>query len=141
MFRIYLARFVLPLFFVAGMMALPFFWLPGAEPPGEGDAPSPGGPGQTSPASEKSSAPDRRRPAPFQRAMTLGFVLILISVTGGGIMLYGITRRQTAGWRRRFAPKKPKGEARPDPQKSPAENPLSIPEKSETPRGAPEPAE
>ncbi len=141
MIRIYLTRFVLPLFFVAGMVALPFFWLPEVEPPGEGDAAPPGGPGQTSPASEKSGAPDRRRPAPFQRAMTLGFVLILISVTGGGILLYGITRRQTAGWKRRFAPKKPKGEARPAPQKSPAKSPPSIPAKSDTPRGAPEPAE
>ena len=97
MFRIYLTRFVFPLFFVAGMMALPFFWLPGVEPPGEGNAPSPSGPGQTSSGSAKSGAPDRWRPAPFHRAMTLGFVLILIFVTGGGIMLYGITRRQTAG--------------------------------------------
>ena len=141
MFCIYLTRFVLPLFFVAGMMALPFFWLPGVEPPEEGGAASPGGPRQTSPANAKSGAPDRRRPTPFQRAMTLGFVLILISVTGGGIMLYGITRRQTAGWRRRFAPKKPKGEARSTPQKSPRKNPPSIPAKSETPPRAPEPAE
>ena len=38
--------------------------------------------------------------------MTIGFALILVSVTGGGFMLYRITRSQTASWRRRFAPKK-----------------------------------
>ena len=37
--------------------------------------------------------------------MVLGFTLIFISITVGGVMLYGITRRQTLSFGRRFAPK------------------------------------
>ncbi len=101
MFRLYFTRLILPIVFVAGMVAIPFVWLPEVAPPEKPPA-----------IGEKaaSSAQDKtRRATPFQRAMTIGFALILVSVTAGGYMLYRITRSQTASWRRRFAPAKRRG--------------------------------
>ena len=97
-FRLYFTRLILPILFVAGMVAIPFVWLPEVAPPEEPPA-----------IGEKASgaaAEKTRRATPFQRAMTIGFALILVSVTAGGFMLYRITRSQTASWRRRFAPPK-----------------------------------
>lgn len=91
MFRIYITRLVLPVVLVAATIALPFVWFPDVDPPAE-----------TPRAGVRAKA--RPKPSPFQGAMTLGFALILISVTAGGVMLYRITRSQTASWRRRFAP-------------------------------------
>ncbi len=92
MLRLYLTRLLLPLLFVAGMVAVPFLWLPEVETP-------------ASRAREDASKVRKaRRATPFQRAMTIGFALILVSVSAGGFMLYRITRAQTASWRRRFAP-------------------------------------
>ncbi len=91
MFRLYLTRLVLPVVFVAAMVALPFVWLPEPEaPPARGDAPAAG---------------ETRRAGAFQKTMVIGFALILVSVTAGGVMLYRITRAQSANWRRRFAPR------------------------------------
>ena len=100
MFRLYLTRLILPILFVAGMVAIPFVWLPDVTPPEK-----------TSAARKASGATDKKtsRATPFQKAMTIGFTLILVSVTGGGYMLYRITRSQTASWRRRFAPSKRRG--------------------------------
>ncbi len=98
-FRLYFTRLILPILFVAGMVAIPFVWLPDVAPP------------EQPPAAQKSpDATDNktRRATPFQRAMTIGFALILVSVTAGGFMLYRITRSQTASWQRRFAPPKRK---------------------------------
>ena len=97
MFRLYFTRLILPILFVAGMVAIPFVWLPDLAPP------------EKPPAGEKASgqaAEKTRRATPFQKTMTIGFALILVSVTAGGVMLYRITRSQTASWRRRFAPPK-----------------------------------
>ncbi len=99
MFRLYFTRLILPILFVAGMVAIPFVWLPDVAPPPEN--PPAAGEKAAGSAQEKT-----RRATPFQRAMTIGFALILVSVTGGGFMLYRITRSQTASWRRRFAPPK-----------------------------------
>ena len=99
MLRLYLTRLVLPILFVAGMVAIPFVWLPEVAPPDSPPAPDEKTSGAA--AFDKTS-----RATPFQKAMTIGFALILVSVTGGGFMLYRITRSQTASWRRRFAPKK-----------------------------------
>jgi len=93
--RMVLTRLVLPALLVIGALALPFLWLPEVAPPAPQNAPA--APGE---------AGKPRRPGPFQGAMTIGFALILISVAAGGVLLYRITREQTAGWRRRFAPKK-----------------------------------
>ncbi|MEE9276361.1 MAG: hypothetical protein V3V62_13735 [bacterium] len=127
MFRLYLTRLILPFLFVVGMMAIPFIWLPDFGPPEEGaaissraGAPVPRAGAPAPPAGEKGRA--RPTPPPFQRAMTLGFLLILISVTAGGVMLYGITRRQTASWRRRFAPR-PQKERPPRTPPPPADEP------------------
>ncbi len=82
------------------MVAIPFVWLPELTPP------------EKTPATRKTSgATDKknRRATPFQKTMTIGFALILVAVTGGGYMLYRITRSQTASWRRRFAPSKRRG--------------------------------
>ena len=98
MFRLYFTRLILPILFVAGMVAIPFVWLPEVTPP---EKPPAVGEKAGGSAQEKT-----RRATPFQRAMTIGFALILISVTAGGFMLYRITRSQTASWRRRFAPPK-----------------------------------
>ncbi len=99
-FRLYFTRLILPILFVAGMVAIPFVWLPDVAPP------------KKPPAAQKTSgeAVDKktRRATPFQKTMTIGFALILVSVTAGGFMLYRITRSQTASWRRRFAPTKRK---------------------------------
>lgn len=96
--RLYLTRLALPVLLVAAMVAAPFVWLPDPAPPppktAAGGAPRAGERGASG------------RATPFQRAMTLGFALILVSVTAGGWMLYRITRSQTASWRRRFAPSK-----------------------------------
>ena len=100
LFRLYLTRLILPILFVAGMVAIPFVWLPDVTPP------------EKTPATQKASGSvdkKNRRATPFQKAMTIGFALILVSVTGGGYMLYRITRSQTASWRRRFAPSKRRG--------------------------------
>ncbi len=91
--RMILTRLVLPFALVAALVAIPFLWLP------EVAVQEGGPPGGAAPAS--------RQPTPFQRAMTVGFALILVSVTAGGIMLYRITREQTASWARRFAPRRP----------------------------------
>lgn len=101
MLRMYLTRLVLPVLLVAGTLALPFVWLPeiGAPP---SSAPTLAGTPAPAAALPASHAPARA--TPFQRAMTIGFALILASVTAGGWMLYRITRAQTASWRRRFAP-------------------------------------
>lgn len=96
MLRLYLTRLALPVLFVAAMVAAPFVWLPDPAP-----LPPKPAVGEGSRATER-KAPGRA--APFQKAMTLGFALILVSVTAGGWMLYRITRSQTASWRRRFAP-------------------------------------
>ncbi len=96
MFRLYFTRLVLPILFVAGMVAIPFVWLPDIAPPEK-----PPAAGEKAPGAEEEKT---RRATPFQKAMTIGFALILVSVTAGGVMLYGITRSQTASWRRRFAP-------------------------------------
>ena len=101
MFRLYFTRLILPILFVAGMVAIPFVWMPDFAPPEKPPA-----------AGEKEAGADgekTRRATPFQRAMTIGFALILVSVTAGGFMLYRITRSQTASWQRRFAPPKRKG--------------------------------
>lgn len=100
MLRLYLTRLALPVLLVAAMVAAPFVWLPDPAPPPEtaaGGAPRTGERGASG------------RATPFQRAMTLGFALILVSVTAGGWMLYRITRSQTASWRRRFAPSRRRG--------------------------------
>ena len=96
MLRLYLTRLALPVLFVAAMVAAPFVWLPDPAPP-----PPKSAVGDASRAAER-KAPGRA--GSFQKAMTLGFALILVSVTAGGWMLYRITRSQTASWRRRFAP-------------------------------------
>lgn len=93
--RMVLTRLVLPALLVGTALALPFLWLPEVTPPPSQNAPAEAG---------KTGKP--RRPGPFQGAMTIGFALILVSVTAGGVLLYRITREQTAGWQRRFAPKK-----------------------------------
>ena len=100
LFRLYLTRLILPILFVAGMVAIPFVWLPEITPPEK-----------TSAARKTAGMTDKKtsRATPFQKAMTIGFTLILVSVTGGGYMLYRITRSQTASWRRRFAPSKRRG--------------------------------
>lgn len=95
MTRMVLTRLVLPALLVIGAIALPFVWLPEVTPPPSRNAPAAGG-----------ETPSPKRPGPFQGAMTIGFALILVSMTAGGVMLYRITREQTASWRRRFAPKK-----------------------------------
>ena len=101
MFRLYLTRLVLPIVFVAGMISIPFVWFPETGPPPE-TAPGAIAAGQsTAPPSE--AAPQNQ--TPFQRVMVLGFAFILVSITVGGVMLYGITRRQTLSFSRRFAPK------------------------------------
>ncbi|MFC1491207.1 hypothetical protein ACFLQ0_01275 [Nitrospinota bacterium] len=108
--RLVFTRLVLPFVFVAGMISIPFVWFPGMDaPPGE-NKPAPALT-QTAPANSSDQSPSTpsragSRPGPFQRAMTLGFALILLSVILGGVMLYGITRRQTVSFRRRFAPNK-----------------------------------
>ncbi len=101
LFRLYFTRLILPIVFVAGMVAIPFVWLPEVAPP---EKPPAIGEKAAGSAQEKT-----RRATPFQRAMTIGFALILVSVTAGGYMLYRITRSQTASWRRRFAPAKRRG--------------------------------
>ena len=93
--RMVLTRLVLPALLVCAALALPFLWLPEVTPP-----PPQGGSAQAG----ETAGP--RRPSPFQGAMTIGFALILISVAAGGVLLYRITREQTAGWGRRFAPRK-----------------------------------
>ncbi|MBI1724309.1 MAG: hypothetical protein HYT99_09265 [Candidatus Tectomicrobia bacterium] len=93
--RLVLTRLVLPALLVGAALALPFLWLPEVAPPPSRKAPA-----------EAGEAGKPRRPGPFQGAMTAGFALILVSVTAGGILLYRITREQTAGWQRRFAPKR-----------------------------------
>ncbi len=103
MFRLYLTRLILPILFVAGMVAIPFVWLPDVAPPDS--SPTLGEKTSGAAAVEEKT----RRATPFQKTMTIGFALILVSVTGGGYMLYRITRSQTASWRRRFAPKKRRG--------------------------------
>ncbi len=101
MFRLYLTRLVLPIVFVAGMISIPFVWFPETKPRPE-TTPGAVTAGQSAtPPGE----PDPRNQTPFQRVMVLGFTLILISITVGGVMLYGITRRQTLSFGRRFAPK------------------------------------
>ncbi len=97
-FRLYFTRLILPILFVAGMVAIPFVWLPDLAPP---EKPPAAGEKASGQAAEKT-----RRATPFQKTMTIGFALILVSVTAGGFMLYRITRSQTASWRRRFAPPK-----------------------------------
>ena len=100
-FRLYITRLILPLLFVMGMVAIPFVWLPDVVAPPE----------KPLTAGEKafgSAAGKDRRTTPFQKAMTIGFAFILVSVTAGGFMLYRITRSQTASWKRRFAPQKRK---------------------------------
>ena len=97
-FRLYFTRLILPILFVAGMVAIPFVWLPDVAPP---EKPPAAGEKAAGAAAEKT-----RRATPFQKTMTIGFALILVSVTAGGFMLYRITRSQTASWRRRFAPTK-----------------------------------
>ena len=100
LFRLYFTRLILPIVFVAGMVAIPFVWLPEITPP------------EKTPAAQKASGEvdkKTRRATPFQKTMTIGFALILVSVTAGGYMLYRITRSQTASWRRRFAPAKRRG--------------------------------
>lgn len=101
-----LTRLVLPLLLVGGLVTLPFIWLPEVSHPvkektGTATASRPSHP-------EKNKKSRRPRTTPFQRVMTLGFALILVSVSIGGAMLYSITRTQTASWRRRFAPPKKK---------------------------------
>ena len=100
-FRLYFTRLILPILFVAGMVAIPFVWLPEVAPP---EKPPAAGEKAAGAAAEKT-----RRATPFQKTMTIGFALILVSVTAGGFMLYRITRSQTASWRRRFAPTKRRG--------------------------------
>lgn len=102
MFRLYFTRLILPILFVAGMVAIPFVWLPEVAPPPEN-------PPATGEKMSGAEADKTRRATPFQQAMTIGFALILVSVTAGGFMLYRITRSQTASWRRRFAPPKRRG--------------------------------
>ncbi|MEE9255776.1 MAG: hypothetical protein V3V56_01245 [bacterium] len=120
MLRLYLTRLVLPFVFVAAMISIPFLWFPDVEgPPGGAPGGAPGGiahmpfPGDAAggdpAASSGGAGAAGGRRTPFQKTMTLGFALILISVTAGGVMLYGITRRQTVSFRRRFAPKKSAG--------------------------------
>ncbi len=100
MLRMYLTRLVLPVLLVAATLAVPFVWLPEVAPPA-GESP----PSSVARTASRPDAPlSPARATPFQRAMTVGFALILASVTAGGWMLYRITRAQTAGWRRRFAP-------------------------------------
>ena len=115
MFRLYLTRLVLPLVLVVGMISIPFVWFPEMEPPsdsgrgGIAHMPFPGeGAELTDRAPAGGSGPTGSKTprSPFQQVMTLGLALILISVTIGGGMLYGITRRQTVSFRKRFAPKK-----------------------------------
>ena len=95
--KLVMTRLVLPFVFVAVMISIPFVWFPEVDSP-PAKAPAAG----EAPAAKEAPA------GPFQRTMTLGFALILVSVTLGGAMLYGITRRQTVSFRRRFAPKKAK---------------------------------
>ncbi|MEE9257555.1 MAG: hypothetical protein V3V56_10360 [bacterium] len=108
--KLVMTRLVLPFVFVAGMISIPFVWFPEVDsPPVEAPAakevPAPASSsGRRSPAGREAGNPA----GPLQRTMTLGFALILVSVTLGGAMLYGITRRQTVSFRRRFAPKKAK---------------------------------
>ena len=75
MFRLYLTRLILPILFVAGMVAIPFVWLPDVTPQPE----------KTSAAQKTAGMTDKKnkRATPFQKAMTIGFALILVSVTGG----------------------------------------------------------
>ncbi len=101
MFRLYLTRLVLPIVFVVGMISIPFVWFPETNP--RPDA-TPG----AIVAGQSATPPDKPAPrnqTPFQRVMVLGFTLIFISIAVGGVMLYGITRRQTLSFGRRFAPK------------------------------------
>ena len=100
-FRLYFTRLILPILFVAGMVAIPFVWLPDVAPPEK--------PPATGEKASGAAAENTRRATPFQKTMTIGFALILVSVTAGGFMLYRITRSQTASWRRRFAPPKRRG--------------------------------
>ena len=100
-FRLYFTRLILPILFVAGMVAIPFVWLPEVAPPEKASR----GIGEKAAGSAREKT---RRATPFQKTMTIGFALILVSVTAGGFMLYRITRSQTASWRRRFAPPKRK---------------------------------
>ena len=128
--RLFVMRLVLPIAFVVGMISIPFVWFPelpgapiGKPPPVSGRTSGARGAGQeragishmpfpgdsagqspSTPAGNSPAPPPKR--TPFQRYMTMGFALILLSVLVGGVMLYGITRRQTVGFRRRFAPKK-----------------------------------
>ncbi len=113
LFRLYLTRLVLPFVLVVGMISIPFVWFPEMEPPsgsGQGGIahmPFPGDEiGPTEGVPQKSEDKSKAARSPFQQVMTLGFALILISVTAGGVMLYGITRRQGVSFRKRFAPKK-----------------------------------
>ena len=99
--RMVLTRLVLPALLVIGALALPFLWLPEVAPP----------PSQNAPAEAGNAG--KPRPGPFQGAMTIGFALILVSVTAGGVLLYRIPREQTASWQRRFAPKKKSAPASP----------------------------
>jgi hypothetical protein len=103
-FRLYLTRLVLPIVFVVLMISIPFIWFPemGSRPK---TTPAAMVAGQSTTPQSK-SAP--RNQTPLQRVMVLGFMLILISITVGGVMLYGITRRQTLSFGRRFAPKEGK---------------------------------
>ena len=104
MFRLYLTRLVLPIVFVVGMISIPFVWFPETNPQPK-TAPGVMNAGQSATPPGK---PAPRNQTPFQRVMVLGFTLILISITLGGVMLYGITRRQTLSFGRRFAPKERK---------------------------------
>lgn len=104
MFRLYIMRLVLPIVFVVAMISIPFIWFPETKPRPE-TTPGAVVSGQsTTPPGE----PAPRNQTPFQRVMVLGFTFILISITVGGVMLYGITRRQTLSFSRRFAPKERK---------------------------------
>jgi hypothetical protein len=114
--RLLLTRLVLPFLLVAGIIAIPFIWLPDYEKTSNRsmEISLPKSPSSANSENHENNSPpntregDTHRKNPFQKAMTLGFGLLLVSVTCGGMMLYGITRRQTIGWRRRFAPKKKK---------------------------------
>jgi len=97
-FRLYIMRLVLPIVFVVAMISIPFIWFPETTPGAVVSGQSTTPPGEPAP----------RNQTPFQRVMVLGFTFILISITVGGVMLYGITRRQTLSFSRRFAPKERK---------------------------------
>ena len=100
-----LTRLVLPLVLVGALVSLPFIWIPEVSHPAKEQTGIASTSGSSRPEKNK-----KNRTTPFQRMMTLGFALILVSVSIGGIMLYRITRSQTASWRRRFAPPKKKAE-------------------------------